>query len=164
MKKKTCCFTGHRVLTASPMTLERETEIYVRNLIEEGYSRFISGAALGFDTLAAETVLRLKKIYPHVMLQLALPCHEQDRYWNQAQRGRYRALLSAADETVYTADAYYPGCMLRRNRYLVDESACVLAYLERKTGGTKYTVDYAASQGIDILYLSPSSFSQLSFL
>ena len=57
---KTCCFTGHRRIPADDLpavaaALRREV---LRLCREEGITVFLSGGALGFDTLAAETVLR----------------------------------------------------------------------------------------------------------
>lgn len=41
--------------------------------INYGYIYFISGMALGFDIIAAETVLQLKKDFPQIKLIAALP-------------------------------------------------------------------------------------------
>lgn len=60
MKEKTCCFTGHRAIPARALpALAEELEQTLRRLIGEGMRYFGAGGALGFDTLAAETVLRL---------------------------------------------------------------------------------------------------------
>ena len=60
----TCCFTGHRNIPFS----EREQILSVltekiEELISTGIAVFINGGALGFDTLAAQTVLELKAEY-----------------------------------------------------------------------------------------------------
>ena len=41
-----------------------------------------AGGALGFDTLAAQTVLEMKKEYPQLRLILVLPCENQTRGWH----------------------------------------------------------------------------------
>ena len=46
-------------------------------LIKNGYSYFGAGGALGFDTIATQTVLHLKERYPHTKLILVLPCIDQ---------------------------------------------------------------------------------------
>ena len=124
MKEKTCCFTGHRAIPARALpALAEELEQTLRRLIGEGMRYFGAGGALGFDTLAAETVLRLKGEYPGVRLILVLPCRDQTRGWKEADVRRYREILSRADKVVYTAEHYSPGCMHRRNRHLVDNSS-----------------------------------------
>lgn len=165
LKEKTCCFTGHRAIEpASCLTIQKNLEKKISALIREGYIHFGSGGALGFDLLAADTVLSLKKLFPQIQLSMVLPCHDQDRYWSEHQRSRYYRVLSSADEVVYTSASYYKGCMFKRNRYLVDSADCVLAYLAHNSGGTKYTVDYANKTGVNVLFIQSQPVEQLSFL
>ena len=49
------------------------------------------------------------------------------------------------------SDQYEPGCMQRRNRYLVDNSAVCVAFCESDTGGAAYTLAYAQKQGLRII-------------
>ena len=57
MDEKICGFTGHRIIKGKIKTrLEKE----ISNLCEKGYNTFFSGGALGFDTIAAQTVIKLK--------------------------------------------------------------------------------------------------------
>lgn len=39
----------------------------------------------------------------------------------------YFSILEQADKVVYVSREYREGCMLKRNRYLVDHAACLLA-------------------------------------
>ncbi len=153
-REQTCCFTGHRVIprTTYP-ALSRELEAVVRRLIEEGVRFFGAGGALGFDTLAAETVLRLRKSYPQIRLILVLPCRDQTRGWRQEDVVRYEAIKARADKVVYIGEQYTPGCMHRRNRHLVEHSAVCVAYCTRSTGGSAYTVSYARRHGLRVLLL-----------
>lgn len=52
-------------------------------MIKEGYLYFGAGGALGFDTIAAFAVLKLKKRYPNIRLILVLPCLDQTRGWSR---------------------------------------------------------------------------------
>lgn len=153
-KEKTCCFTGHRVIpTRALPRLVEELKQTLRRLIGEGVRYFGVGGALGFDTLAAETVLRLKGEYPSVRLILVLPCRDQTRGWKAADARRYRDILSRADKVVYTAERYSPGCMHRRNRHLVENSSVCVAYCTRETGGSAYTAEYAQQRGLRLVLL-----------
>ncbi|MDY5008749.1 SLOG family protein [Candidatus Allofournierella merdipullorum] len=153
-KEKTCCFTGHRVIpTRALPRLVEELKQTLRRLIGEGVRYFGVGGALGFDTLAAETVLRLKGEYPSVRLILVLPCRDQTRGWKAADARRYRDILSRADKVVYTAERYSPGCMHRRNRHLVENSSVCVAYCTRETGGSAYTAEYARQRGLRLVLL-----------
>lgn len=149
MREQTCCFTGHRELPAAEIPLlKRRLERIVGRLAEEGVCYFGAGGALGFDTLAAQTVLRLREQYDRLRLILVLPCRGQEETWSPEDRQVYREILSRADKAVYLADRYEEGCMRRRNRHLVDHSGVCVYYLTRDTGGTAYTVRYARERGL----------------
>ena len=122
--------------------------------IEQGYRYFGCGGALGFDTLAAQTVLRLREIYPEIRLILVLPCRDQTRGWKQADVAEYDRIMKAADKVTYTSEQYYSGCMHKRNRHLVDYSSLCICYLTEASGGTAYTVNYAQSQGLKIINIA----------
>lgn len=156
MREQTCCFTGHRELPAGERKeLTARLEDTVLALIERGVRFFGAGGARGFDTLAAQAVLRLKERCPDIKLILVLPCRTQTRCWPAADVEEYERIKARADRVVYTSQKYTPGCMHRRNRYLVDNSSVCVCYLTQKEGGTAYTVDYAEKQGLNVINLAP---------
>ena len=155
MKTQTVCFTGHRNIPREEynrLSLRLRSEIAC--LIGRGYRFFGAGGALGFDTLAAKTVLELRKQYPHIRLILVLPCLHQSDKWCSKDRLIYEQIKSNADKTVYTADDYTQDCMHKRNRHLVDNSNLCICYLTKASGGTAYTVRYAQQQGLTIINLA----------
>lgn len=105
-------------------------------MIEEGFCFFSTGGALGFDTLAAEAVLGLRQEFPGIRLILVLPCRDQTRGWKQENIIRYNRIRAEANKVVYTSEYYAPGCMYKRNRYLIDNSQVCIAYCTRSTGKT----------------------------
>ena len=148
MINRTCCFTGHRKIPLDKLeSVTQRLRDAVIASIKDGYLYFGAGGALGFDTLAARTVLDLKKDYPQIKLILVLPCRTQSRGWKQEDIEEYNRIMKAADKVVYTSQDYYNGCMHKRNRHLVDNSSLCICYLNSNTGGTAYTVDYAKSVG-----------------
>ena len=154
-----CCFTGHRP-DALPAFGNEETEemqalsyLLIRAVdaaVEDGVTEFYIGGAQGFDTLAAECVLRAKEQHPALSLHLALPGRNQTSGWNARDKTRYHAILDAANEVWYAAELCSPESMRRRNRYLVDQAGRCIAYLRRMRGGTLYTVNYALDSGIPV--------------
>ncbi len=163
----TCCFTGHRHIETQQLSqLDTRLEQTLRHLIENGYSVFVCGGAIGFDLLAARAVLNLKREFPHIRLHMALPCRDQCKYWTGAQKSIYQAILDQSDAVCYTQEFYSAGCMHKRNRYLVEKASCMVAYLLQKKGGTLYTVKQAQKAGIPVINLSQElDFScQLSLL
>ena len=152
MKERTVCFTGHRKIPPERMdTLARRLKTILIGLIENGYHFFGAGGALGFDTLAAQTVIDLKTSYPHIKLILVLPCLSQADSWSFHGHEIYEHIKAAADKVVYTSREYSKGCMHKRNRHLVDNSSVCICYLTEKTGGTAYTVDYAKRKSLLVI-------------
>ncbi len=150
----TCCFTGHRDIPPEILpALATKLETTVHDLIADGIRYFYAGGALGFDTLAAETVLRLRDQAPQIRLILALPCREQTRGWPAMSVSRYEHILRRANEVIYTSEHYTRGCMQRRNRFMVDHSAVCVAYCTRATGGSAYTLQYARKARLRIILL-----------
>lgn len=115
---------------------------------------FGAGGALGFDTLAAQCVLSLRKRYPHIKLILVLLCTAQTKGWSKNDIAIYEEIKSQADKVVYTSREYSRGCMFKRNRHLVNGSSVCIAYLTQEKGGTAYTVNYAKEQGLAVINLA----------
>lgn len=143
-----CSFTGHRIIKK-----EHENRIVplIERSIEYAYSEgcrvFFSGGAVGFDTLAARSVLKFRLFHPDVKLVLILPCINQDEKWNREQKDSYEYLLGAADEVEYVSDAYTDGCMRERNFKLAHRADIMIAYVGHTRSGSAQTARMADSMG-----------------
>lgn len=154
-KMQTCCFTGHRRIPHKQMEhVQIRLEETIRSLIQKGVIYYGAGGALGFDTLAAKMVLKVKEDHPEIKLILVLPCISQADWWDDVDRHVYEEIKHLADKVVYTAQGYTRECMHKRNRHLVDHSSVCVCYLTEATGGTAYTVNYAQKVGIRIINLA----------
>ena len=130
MESRTACFTGHRELPTDDLPeISKRLEDTLVKLIEQGYRYFGAGGDLGFDTLAAQVVLRLRERYPQIRLILVLPCLNQTRGWPQADIDAYEEIKRCADKVTYTSEHYFRGCIQKRNRQLVDNSSACICYL-----------------------------------
>lgn len=128
----------------------------ITKLVEIRYTDFFSGMAEGTDTWAALAVLGLKKGHPALKLHCVLPCEGQADQWSASAREIYFSILEQADSVVYVSRGYSEDCMLRRNRYLVDHAACLLAvYNGAWRGGTAMTVRYARKLKREIIVIEP---------
>ena len=165
MIEKSCAFTGHRPrkfpwgyneADARCVALKTALAEQIAKLVDAGYTDFLSGMAEGADTWAALTVLDLKKENPTLKLHCVLPCEGQANKWSVWARKRYYSILEQADEVVYVSREYSRDCMLKRNRYLVDHAACLLAvYNGELRGGTAMTVRYARKLEREVIILTP---------
>lgn len=161
-REKSCCFTGHRPdklpwgdnerdprCVALKASMAREIE----TLYHRDFRHFISGMALGADLFFAEAVLSLREKYPDLILEAAVPCLTQASRWPEREQTRWRSILAAADLETVVQRNYDRWCMHRRDRYMVDRASTILAAFDGTPGGTFYTLNYAASKGLDILLL-----------
>lgn len=149
-----CCFTGHRVIPkAEQKRLAGKLEHNLLYVIAKGVTVFRNGGALGFDTLSALSVIALKDKYPQIKLYIDVPHRGQQEQWEEFDRNVYNFILARADKLTFVSERYQPGCMQKRNRYMVDNSDYVIAYIRRPKGGSYYTACYAESLGKEVFYL-----------
>ncbi|MBO5287666.1 MAG: DUF1273 family protein [Clostridia bacterium] len=152
-KERTCCFTGHRIV-GNDLNVEtlRRCLRYLAN--EKNVTTFIAGGALGFDTIVAKEILKLKGELPHIQLHIYAPCKNQDARWSFAQKLEYKSILKKADFVDIPECDYYEGCMKSRNFKMVDSSAFLVAYLNNMRSGTGQTYSYAKRCGLTIFNLA----------
>lgn len=152
-KEYTCFFTGHRILPLKRIEqIKKIIEISAKNLIEDnGVEHFIAGGALGFDTIAAQTIIKLKETYPHIKLHLYLPCFDQSKRWSYEDRYKWHLMMSKVDDYIYVTEGNYTaGCMQKRNRKMADDSCYCITYFVLDKSGTGSTIRYAEQKGIVI--------------
>ncbi|MBQ5777359.1 MAG: DUF1273 family protein [Oscillospiraceae bacterium] len=155
MAFKICSFSGHRqIYKIHSDSLPAVLSETVDSLIRSGVSVFQSGGAMGFDLLAAKTVLEKKSEHPEIQLRMLLPCRDQAARWPEKTRQEYESIVSLADEVSYVTDTYDKFCMQRRNFALVDSADILLCYLIRSFGGTMHTVNYAYDKNLQIINLA----------
>ena len=158
-----CCFTGHRPNKLpwgfdenDPrcLALKKRIADAVETACEEGYTHFLCGMAMGCDLYFAEAVLAAKERFPAITLEAAIPCLSQTDSWPEAQKQRYRHILSLCDYETVVQEQYTRDCMQRRNRYMVDHASLLIAVHDGLPGGTRSTVLYAMRQRIMVVNLS----------
>ncbi len=150
--EKTCCFTGHRPQNLPCgfnekhkfcVDIKKQLKTMIISMIKnEGVSHFISGGALGVDMWAMEIVLALKNKYD-ITLEAAIPCEGQSKKWNEELQKRYNYLIDRCDKITLVQKEYTSDCMMKRNKYMVDNSTYIIAVWNGKCSGTSKTIRYA---------------------
>lgn len=136
---QTCCFIGHRDLDGRDLTPQI---IYAaEQLIFKGVRVFLNGGMGDFDRQSAYVVRWLKKRYPTVQSLLIIPyltfrCDYSDAF----------------DEILYPDLETIPfkQAILRRNRFMVEESAYAISHVVYPWGGSHRTLQYAQKRGLQI--------------
>lgn len=178
MINKTVCFSGHRPEKLPGKGDEnREETAFIKKLladkisqcIRNGYTRFFSGTARGIDLWAAEEVIRMREASPGITLVCVKPFENQGIDFPADDRQLYEKIISLADSVVCTSAQYKKNCYSIRNRYMVDNSDLLIAFVKSYRSGTGQTINYAGKLGkkTDITDLSDMEFimkyEQLSF-
>lgn len=125
-------FCGHSELYQKEPVRQWLLEI-VEALISQGAEEFLLGGYGQFDALAASVVWEMKAKYPHIQSVLVLPYLDR-----KVDAGIY-------DYTTYPPLERVPRryAISHRNRWLVDQSDVVVAYVLHSWGGAASTLEYA---------------------
>lgn len=155
MKEKTVCFSGHR-----PEKMPRQAKFvsYVKKTIalsielsiNEGYTCFMSGLARGIDTWAAMEVIKFKKKNPDIRLIAVKPFPNHFVNFSDNERSDIETILAYADRIVCTSPAYSEKAYAIRNRYMVEHSSKLIAFVNNYRSGTGQTIRFAKNLGLDI--------------
>lgn len=146
---KTCAITGHRELPAN----FNKNALYeeIEELVRKGCDCFLCGMAEGFDLIALDCLSSLRLKYAFSVVA-CIPFVGQDARFSPENKKAYNTLLGVCDKKIYLSQNYYTGCFLARNRYMVENCDLLFAYCKKQTGGAHYTVNYAISKGVPVVY------------
>lgn len=160
----TCCFTGHRPsklpwrqdeCDRRCVMLKEKIYDIVSALYGSGIHHFICGMALGCDTYFAEILFRLREEHRDITIEAALPCETQSARWSEVDRNRYFRMIADCDYETLIQHGYTRDCMIKRNKYMVDNSSVLIAVYNGTLGGTMQTINYAKKKGLEIIELRP---------
>jgi uncharacterized phage-like protein YoqJ len=162
----TCSFTGHRIQRLGSKEIDDKKCIEIKNwlertseklIIEKGVTRFISGMALGTDQWGALAILNLKKKYPNLLLEAAIPSRDFHESWSDKNKKQFMNILKQCDNIKYFANKYNLNNIYTRNRYLVDECQVLLAVWDTvPKGGTYRTITYGIKKNKSLIFLNPT--------
>ena len=161
-RETTCSFTGHRPeklpwrgdeRDPRCLALKERLAAAVEDAYDRGMRHFLCGMARGADFYFCDAVLELRERRSGVTLEAVIPCEEQAARWSERERERWFSLVERCDGETMLQHHYDKGCMLRRNRYLVDHSSMLIAVYDGMLGGTMYTLSYAMKRGLETVIL-----------
>ncbi|MBQ8263378.1 MAG: DUF1273 family protein [Oscillospiraceae bacterium] len=161
-KSKSCSFTGHREGKLpwrgnenDPRCIRLKERIYdaVEAVYRSGIRHFICGMATGCDFYFCEAVIELRNTHPEITIEAAVPFAQQSKKWDETQRRRYERLITECDYQTVVQREYSSECYMRRNRYMVDSSAILIAAYNGRAGGTMSTLLYAIRNGLEVIQL-----------
>ena len=124
--------------------------------LRAGIPPFYQRHGPGGDLYFAEAVLELREKYPDVLLECARPCETQSSRWPRTEQLRYDGILDRCNYETMVQHTYDRGCMMRRNRYMVDHASHIIALYDGvPKGGTAQTLAYAMKKGLTTDIIPP---------
>lgn len=136
--------TGHRTMIHDKATIKAKLKEMLKDL---NAGHVITGMALGFDQLVAETCIE-----EGISYTAAIPCFGQDRLWPQDSQRHYRKLVDKASRTkVVSPGDYHPSKMHIRNQWIVNNSSVMICYWDgNDKGGTASCLKFAKSKNKEV--------------
>lgn len=110
-------------------------------LIDEGLEWIIISGQLGVEMWAAEVVINLKETYPLLKLAIITPFKEQEKNWNETNKGKFQNISSKADYTVSLTSIPYeaPWQFIEKDKFLMRNSdGMLIVYDEENEGSPRF--------------------------
>ena len=161
-RQMTVCFSGYRPeklpwgydeCDPRCAQLKQRLRRAVCAACDDGFRHFICGMANGCDLYFFDAARYLRLSHPEVTIEAAIPFSGQADRWRPELRARYDYDLRQCDYQTLVQETYTPDCMMRRNRYMVDHAARLIAVFDGQDGGTRRTVEYALRSGLEVVYV-----------
>lgn len=138
----TAVFIGHNECYG---VSAQQVEQAVIDLINKGVTVFMSGGQGGFDRLCAGCVHQLKKLYPEIINCLVIPYLT----FTVFDKEIFDNIIYPEGFEKYHFKAAIPA----RNRYMVDNAAFAICYINHGWGGATQTYERAIKKELNIINL-----------
>ena len=153
-RKLRCCFTGNRGIHADAPDLSLTMDILLKWLCCNNVGVFMSGSALGFDTLTEFSMSFRNAVETGKRLTLLIPNVSQSKFWSKADTVLLDIMKTRSDSAVLCSEEEYePDTMLFRDRLLSDSSDVSLSFSlnsympSTRSSGTQYTMNHLHKNG-----------------
>lgn len=145
----TCCFAGHRNASYRLMT---DIISVIKNLLDISDSiQFYSGGMGDFDKMCEQSVREIKKIYPEKNIRLCWVLPSYQYVPAKMDMEYYRTLYDEIFVCDYSDGVHYKAMISKRNRWIVDQSDIMIAYVLHESGGAYSPLRYAQKQKLRII-------------
>lgn len=150
----TCTFAGHREVYAA--YLDKRLEEAIEELLKEDTEFIFCTGGMGeFDAKCAAAVRAARRRHPDldIRLHLVLPYMTQEI---NAYKDYYEKSFDSIIIPLELAEVHYKAAITKRNRWMVDASDYLIAFVYRDFGGAYTTLKYARRYGKKIIQLADS--------
>lgn len=169
-KDNVLCVTGHRPSKLpwryneediACLQFEKDLKEILEGYIKKGYKVFLTGMAIGVDTIFAETIIKLKKTYKSIKLVAVIPCLNQQEKWSESQKLRYKGILKKCNLKIIISKNYTQTCMNDRNKFMIEHSSLCVAVWNGTPSGTGNTILYAKENGCEVCLININKYEKI---
>lgn len=174
LSNQSACFSGYRPKKFKfPLLdgdqnyekLKSDLKFVINDLIENKINTFYIGLAEGFDIISGEILLECQsEIKEKINIVCVSPFENFIDSFDEDWKFRANNLIKKSDRVKFISPNYKRGIFYKRNRYMVDNSSILICYYDGKSGGTKYTIDYAKAENLNIINIhNNEKYKQLTY-
>lgn len=147
-----CTFAGHREVYGR--NIESSIELAIESILRKDNSFvFYSGDMGEFDKMCSAAVRTAKRRHPELDIKLMVVLPYMMAKVN-TDKDFYKNLYDDIIIPMELSDAHYKSAITKRNRWIIDRSDCLIAYVYRDFGGAYATLKYACRMKKEIINLA----------
>lgn len=147
-----CTFAGHREVYQANIS-EMLDEAISKIINTDDSFRFLVGGMGEFDGMCSSAVRRAKRKYPNkeIRLEIVLPYLTHELNENKLY---YETSFDDVVIPIELAGVHYKSAITKRNRWMVEQSDWLIAFVYRDFGGAYTTLRHAEKKGLQIINLA----------
>ena len=147
-----CTFAGHREVYQTKIS-DKLDEALAKIIETDDSFIFLVGGMGDFDGMCSSAVRRAKKKHPdkRISLELVLPYLTSELNKSKEYYETYFDDVIVPSEL---AGVHYKSAITKRNRWMVEQSNWIIAFVYRDFGGAYTTLRYAEKKGLRVINLA----------
>ena len=130
----------------------------IKKLYDQGFRTYLSSITNGFDLIAAEATLKLKKEHLEIKLIVVLPHIDQEASFTNTEKTRYKTICALADKVIFTAKDYHENSLYIHQQYLLTNCSQLVCYYDESKAEKSDLINQITDTKIPIINI----FSELS--
>lgn len=153
-----CTFAGHREVYKSNISEKLDSAIEKVLALDNSVCFLVSGMG-DFDGLCSGAVRKARRLHPEkrISLELVLPYLTQEL---NANKDYYEQFYDNVVVPIELAGVHYKSAITKRNRWMVEQSSIIIAFVYRDFGGAFTTLKYAKKKGLQVINLAEEKNSE----
>ena len=150
MKRKACCFIGHREVLVG--NIEERLKTAIEEQIANGCKLFTMGTHGEFDEMALSACRTVRQSYPDIKIEVVLTSYHIIERKNEFDFIPYQDVKTVMYDI---ENEHFKRKITISNRQMIDNCDTLICYVDKKISpsGAKRAMNYAKRKGLKIINL-----------